>query len=153
MFLVWYRCKQNLNLLAINIYWPSTCIYFVNDEWITLAKYEHCYLLSDPAISMLTVRRCHCVHVCRKDNPGISSMGIIQGFYSPRGTSHLKISWSLETARFRFRLLQLLWNLTRDFSSSSARDVCQISEWYRHYHIQSCFFGTSRDLAVRRLTA
>ena len=36
-----------------------------------------------------------------------------QGLYSlSRKASYRKISWSLEVARFRFRLFQLLWNLT-----------------------------------------
>ena len=33
------------------------------------------------------------------------------------------------------------------------QDDCQISERYNHYNIQSRGFETSRDLAVRRLTA
>ena len=44
-----------------------------------------------------------------------------------------------------------------DFSNRSeiwrCRDACQISEDYDHYKIQSRSFETSRDLAVRRLTA
>ena len=38
---------------------------------------------------------------------------IILGLYSLRGkTTYRKIAWSLEAARFMFRLFQSLWNLT-----------------------------------------
>ena len=73
------------------------------------------------------------------------SGGSYLGLYSlSRKTSYRKISWSLEVARFGFRLFQLLWNLT---------DACQISVRNDHYNTQSRGFETSRDLAVRRLTA
>ena len=40
------------------------------------------------------------------------SGGLILGLYSLRGkTSYRKISWSLEAARFGFKLFQSLWNL------------------------------------------
>ena len=71
-----------------------------------------------------------------------------QGLYSLSGkTSYRKISSSLEAARFGFGLFQLLWNLT------GIQYACQISERYDHYNTQSRSFKTSRDLAVRRLTA
>ena len=71
------------------------------------------------------------------------------GLYSlSRRTSYHKISRSLEAAKFGFKLVQSLWNLT---GISTA--LLQISERYDHYIIQSCGFETSRDLAVRRLTA
>ena len=42
-----------------------------------------------------------------------SEDGYSLGLYSLSGkTSYRKISWSLEAARFRFRLFQSLWNLT-----------------------------------------
>ena len=63
-------------------------------------------------------------------------------------TSYRKISWSLEAARFEFKLFQSLWNL-----AGTSAAACQISERYDHWNIQSLGFETSRDLAVRRLTA
>ena len=69
------------------------------------------------------------------------------GLYSLSGkTSYGKISWSLEAARFGFRLFQSLWNLT------GTPAACQISERCDYYNTQSRGFETSRDLAVRRLT-
>ena len=56
----------------------------------------------------------------------------IQGPNSLGGrASYGKISWSLEVARFGFRLFQPLGNLTGTW------DACQISERYDHYNIQS----------------
>ena len=43
-----------------------------------------------------------------------------------------------------------IWQAPRQ---QRCRDACQISERYDHYNIQSPDFETSRDLAVRRLTA
>ena len=43
-----------------------------------------------------------------------------------------------------------IWQAPRQ---QRCRDACQISERYDHYNIQSRGFETSRDLAVRRLTA
>ena len=43
-----------------------------------------------------------------------------------------------------------IWQASRQ---QRCRDACQISEWYDNSNIQSRFFETSRDLAVRRLTA
>ena len=43
----------------------------------------------------------------------VKILNMIQGLYSLSGeTSYCKISWSLEAARFEFRLFQSLWNLT-----------------------------------------
>ena len=43
----------------------------------------------------------------------VSSFWLHLGLYSSSGkTSYRKISWSLEAARFGFRLFQSLWNLT-----------------------------------------
>ena len=54
------------------------------------------------------------------------------GLYSPsRWTSYCKISWSLEAARFGFKLFQLLWSL------SGTSNALQISKWNDHYNIQS----------------
>ena len=57
-------------------------------------------------ISIIKIRRPHDHH--------IFMMWILyQGLYSLSGkTSYCKISWSLEVARFGFRLFQSLWNLT-----------------------------------------
>ena len=72
-----------------------------------------------------------------------------QGLYSLSGKmSYRKISWSLEAARFGFKLFQSFWN-----SAGTSAAACQISERYDHCSIQSRGFETSRDLAVRRLTA
>ena len=47
---------------------------------------------------------------------------LFEGLYSLSGkTSYRKISWSLEAARFRFKLFQLLWNLA---STSAALPRC-----------------------------
>ena len=67
------------------------------------------------------------------------------GLYSLSGrTSYGKISRSLEAARFGFKLVPSLWNLT----GTSAAPLP-----YDHYNTQSRGFETSRDLEVRRLTA
>ena len=71
------------------------------------------------------------------------------GLYSLSGkTSYRKIPWSLKAARFRFKLFQSLWNW-----AGTPAAACQFSERYDHCNIQSRGFETSRDLAVRRLTA
>ena len=83
------------------------------------------------------------IHCCKSSH----------GLYSLSGkTSYRKISWSIEAARFRFRIFQSLWNLTGTLAAA-LRDACQISERYAHNNIQSRGFQISRDLAVRRLTA
>ena len=75
------------------------------------------------------------------------------GLYSLSGrTSYRKISWSLEATRFGFRLFQSLWNLTAP-RQQCCRDACQISKRYDNCNIKSRGFETSRDLAVRHLTA
>ena len=79
-----------------------------------------------------------------------NALTVALGLYSLSDkTSYRKISWSLEAARFGFGLFQWLWNIR----GISAAAVCQISERYDHYNTQSRGFETSRDLAVRRLTA
>ena len=76
--------------------------------------------------------------------------------YSVSGrTSYRKISRSLEAARFGFQHLQWsycaeTWQAPR---KHRCRDACQMSAQYDHCNIQSRGFETSRDLAVRRLTA
>ena len=71
-----------------------------------------------------------------------------EGLYSlSRKTSYRKISWSLEVARFN---CSENWQASRQ---QRCRDACQISVWNDHYNTQSRGFETSRDLAVRRLTA
>ena len=74
------------------------------------------------------------------------------GLYSLSGkTSYRKISWSLEAARFGFKLSNHseIWQVPRQ---RCCRGACQISERYEHCNFQSRGFETSRDLAVRRLT-
>ena len=52
----------------------------------------------------------------------------IQGLYSlSRKTSYRKISWSLEVARFGFRLFQLLWNLTGTSAATLPRCLLNFS--------------------------
>ena len=80
-------------------------------------------------------------------------IGSAQGLYAQSGrTSYRKISWNLEAARFGFGLFQSLWNLTC-ISAAVLSRCLSISERYDHYSVQSRGFDTSRDLAVRRLTA
>ena len=60
-----------------------------------------------------------------------------QGFYSlSRKTSYRKISWSLEVARFGFRLFQLLWNLTGTSESAATLPRClsnfSAKRWLKH---------------------
>ena len=62
-------------------------------------------------------------------------------------TSYRQISWSLEAARFGFRLLHSPWNLT---GTSAA--ALQISERCDNSNIQSRGFETSRDLVVNGLS-
>ena len=65
-------------------------------------------------------------------------------------TSYRKISWSLEDSSLGFSNRSEIWQAPRQ---QRCRDACQISEGYDRYKIQSRSFETSRDLAVRRLTA
>ena len=58
-------------------------------------------------------------------------------------TSYRKISWSLEAARFGFRLFQSLWNFVGTLAAA-LQDACQILERC-DYHNQSRGFETSRD--------
>ena len=70
------------------------------------------------------------------------------GLYALSGkTSDRQISWSLEAARFGFRLLHSPWNLT---GTSAA--ALQISERCDNSNIQSRGFETSRDLVVKGLS-
>ena len=67
------------------------------------------------------------------------------GLYSLSGkTSYRQISRSLEAARLDLAMIVSLWNLT---------GTCQISERLEKSKPESRGFETSRDLAVRRLTA
>ena len=71
----------------------------------------------------------------------------IQGLYSLSGkTSYRQISWSLEAARLGVIMIVSLSNLT-------GRDACYISEQSEKSKPESRSFETSRDFAVRRLTA
>ena len=74
------------------------------------------------------------------------------GLYSLSGqTSYQKISWSLE---IRVEYFPIALKFNRHLGSSAAKpNACQTSERYDHYNIQSRGFETSRDLALRRLTA
>ena len=64
-------------------------------------------------------------------------------------TSYRKFSWSLEAARFGFRLFQSLWNLTGTSAATLSRCLSN-SRAIRSLWIQSRGFDTLRDLAVRR---
>ena len=67
-----------------------------------------------------------------------------------RKTSFRKISWSLEAARFVFRILRSLWNLTG--TSAGLLPMClTISKRHDNLRYLSRGFETSRDLAKRRI--
>ena len=91
----------------------------------------------------------------------LSATETIQGLYSLSGkTSYRKISWSFEAARFGLKLFQSLWNLAGTSAALLPRCLSNFKflivfflSWYDHCNIQSRGFETSRDLAVRRLTA
>ena len=69
-----------------------------------------------------------------------------QGFYSLSGkTSYRQISWSLEAARLGVMIIAP--------RQRCCRGACQISERLEKSKPESRDFETSRDLAVRRLTA
>ena len=59
-------------------------------------------------------------------------------------TSCRKVSRSLEAARFGFRLLQSLWNLTG--SAAAEMPTGRISKRYDDYNIQSRGFETSHEI-------
>ena len=59
--------------------------------------------------------------------------------------SYGKISLSLEVARFVFRIVQSLWNLTGDAAA------CQISKKWYYSIYQFRDFETSQDLTIRRI--
>ena len=76
-----------------------------------------------------------------------------QGLYSLSGkTSYRQISWSLEATR-----LMLQWSYRSEIwqalQQQRCRGTCQISERLEKFKSESRGFETSRDLAVRRLTA
>ena len=74
-----------------------------------------------------------------------------QGLYSLSGkTSHHKISWSLESARFMFRLSQLLLHWTGTSATALPRYLSNFRA-IDLYTIQSRGFETSCDLTIRRL--
>ena len=68
-------------------------------------------------------------------------------------TSYRMISWSLEVARFVFRIVRSLWNLTGTSAAvlPMCRCACQISKRYDNLKDQSRGFETLRDLTKRRL--
>ena len=77
----------------------------------------------------------------------------VLGLYSLSGkTSYRQISWSLEAARLGVIIIAPLWNLTGTSAALLPR-ACQISERLEKSNTESRDFKTSRDLAVRRLTA
>ena len=76
----------------------------------------------------------------------------IQGLYSLNGkTSYGKISWSLKLKDLGFNISNNA-DISRHISSSAAEMPVKF-QWYNHHNIQSRSFETSRDLAVRSLTA
>ena len=80
-------------------------------------------------------------------------MNNVLGLYSLSvRPSYRKISRSFEAARFEFQPIDRseIWQAPRQ---QRCRDACQISEQYGDFNIQSRGFETSRDFAVRRLTA
>ena len=75
------------------------------------------------------------------------------GLYSLSGrTSSREISWSLEAAKFGFRLFQSLWKLTGASEAALSRRL-SISERYNHYNIQSRGLEISRYHTARLPTA
>ena len=78
---------------------------------------------------------------------------MILGLYSLNGkTSYRQISWSLEAARLDVArsYRSEIWQAPRQ---QCCRGTCQISERLEKFKPESRGFETSRDLAVRRLTA
>ena len=108
---------------------------------------------------------CHCTELYNDSNVyvpygndytlGISMDGLVQdalGLYSLSSkTSYCKILWSLEAAKFRFRLFQPLCNLIGISTAGLASCLANL-ERYDHSSIQSCSFKTPQDLTVRRLS-
>ena len=83
-----------------------------------------------------------------------SGHSVSQGLYSLSGrTYYRKISWSLEAARFGFKLVQSLWNLTGTSTAPLPRCLPNFRAMRLHYNTQSRGFKTSRDFALRRPTA
>ena len=66
-------------------------------------------------------------------------------------TSYLKILWSLEVARFVFKIVRSLWNLTGTMAEHCCRGGCQILKQCDNLNCQSRGLETSRDLTIRRL--
>ena len=62
--------------------------------------------------------------------------------------SYCNISQSIETARFLFRIIRSLWNLTG--TSAAVLPKC-LSNFNDNLNYQSRSFETSRDLTIRRL--
>ena len=81
----------------------------------------------------------------RQKEPSERDQGPVSISYK---TSYCKISQSLEAARFMFRIVRSLWNLT---GTSAGRCACQISKWCDDFNYQSRGFEISRDLTIRRL--
>ena len=75
-----------------------------------------------------------------------------QYIYSPSGwTSYRKNSRRVEIMRFRFRLSQLVWDLTGISTVSLPKRLSHFRT-IDHYSIQFSYFETSRDFAMRCLT-
>ena len=77
-----------------------------------------------------------------------------QGLYSLSGqTSYRKVLWSFEATILGSKLFHIALKIDRHLSSSVAKVPVKKSERYDHYNTQSHGSKTSRDLAIRRLTA
>ena len=71
--------------------------------------------------------------------------------FTKRTESYRNISWSLEAARFRFRLFQSFWNLTGTWKAALSRCLSNFLAIRSSWH-QSRLQDFTR-LALRRLTA
>ena len=128
---------QRIRMISFNRALTSVAAFFKSEQWPQLLIHDDHYMATDELL-------------CGRE---YTQSITYQGLYSLSGlTSYHKISRSLEAARFGFKLVLSLWNLAGT-SAAPLRDACQISERYDHYNTQSRGFETSRDLAVRRLTA
>ena len=136
----------------------TTAVGFISLTTVNLGSYSRHYCLSGSVFSQWLNKVsaneriryiCNVFSHWLRPCPAIHRRKPTLGLYSLcRWTSYRKISWSLEAARFGFRLFQSLWNLTAALPRCLSN-----SEQYYHCNIQSRGFEISQDLTVRRLAA
>ena len=111
---------------------------------------EHCVVCSGKHQRLSIHSMYNTIETPGLQKPSSSHLGL---YSLSRKTSYRQISRSLEGARLGVIMIVSFWNLWQASRQHCCRDGCQISKRLKKSKHESRGFETSRDLAVRRLTA